>query len=291
MSWGAGHAAMIGTVTARAAEPGTRPGPADPDHDLASTIRAALSGSRAGTTYVDLGARLDRATAALVGNDAVAWESQHPRSGRHWVIAMGDEPGEVARCLVGLVEQVGAPYGLTVERRAFPKLPPRLRPVEHWEWDWWYSTQPPGPRAGEAHVTALAVDDGRIDGLLDAASPDAMTRPGDRHVTGWWGIEADHLPDPPSAGPAGLLVAVAAVTEMRPGVPHLSSVATRSGWRGRGLARDLCGRLTRDALAAGAPAVTLGMHAGNTTARRVYDSLGFRVGYRWASGTLPAGPS
>jgi len=291
MSWGTGHAAMIGTVTARAAEPGTRLGPAAPDHDLASAIRAGMSGSRAGTAYLDLGARLDRATAAQVGQSAVAWESQHPRSGRHWVIAMGDEPGEVARCVAGLVEQVGVPYGLTVERRAFPQLPTRLRPVEHWEWDWWCATQPPVPRAGEARATPLAPDDARIDALLDDASPDAMARPGDRHVTGWWGIDADRLPEAPGAGPPGLLVAVAAVTEMSPGVPHLSSVATRTGWRGRGLARDLCGRLTRDALSAGAPAVTLGMHAGNTTARRVYASLGFEVGYRWASGTLAAGPS
>ena len=69
-----------------------------------------------------------------------------------------------------------------------------------------------------------------------------------------------------------------AVTTMRPGIPHLGSVATRDQWRGRGLARDLCARMTRDLLEAGAPAVTLGMHAGNRSARRVYASLGYQVG-------------
>ena len=71
---------------------------------------------------------------------------------------------------------------------------------------------------------------------------------------------------------------------MRAGIPHLGSVATHPDWRGRGLSRDLCARLTRDALAGGAPAVTLGMHAANRSARAVYTSLGYTVGQRWASG-------
>jgi predicted GNAT family acetyltransferase len=85
------------------------------------------------------------------------------------------------------------------------------------------------------------------------------------------------------------LVAVATVTTMRPGIPHLGSVATRPGWRGHGLARDLCARLTREELGRGAVAVTLGMHAANRSARPVYESLGYAVGYRWASGRLAAG--
>lgn len=76
---------------------------------------------------------------------------------------------------------------------------------------------------------------------------------------------------------------------MRPGIPHLGSVATRPGWRGRGLARDLCARLTREELDRGAVAVTLGMHAANRSARPVYQSLGYTVGYHWASGRLQAG--
>jgi predicted GNAT family acetyltransferase len=85
------------------------------------------------------------------------------------------------------------------------------------------------------------------------------------------------------------LVAIAAVTSMRAGIPHLGSVATHPDWRGRGLSRDLCSRLTRDALAGGAPAVTLGMHAANRPARAVYSSLGYEVGYRWASGRVAPG--
>jgi GNAT superfamily N-acetyltransferase len=143
-------------------------------------------------------------------------------------------------------------------------------------------------------VIDLAPDDPRIPALLAEASPDAMVRPGDRRILGWAGIEAGAVapPGPPTPGaqPDGdTLVAVAALTTMRPGVPHLGSVATREGWRGRGLARDLCARMTRRALAEGAPAVTLGMHAANHSARRVYESLGYRLGYRWASGRTDPG--
>lgn len=66
-------------------------------------------------------------------------------------------------------------------------------------------------------------------------------------------------------------------------------MATHPDWRGKGLSRDLCARLTRDLLAEGSPAVTLGMHAANRAARTVYDSLGYTVGYRWASGRVATG--
>jgi GNAT superfamily N-acetyltransferase len=280
---------MIGTMSAPALDP-AQPGPTDrhPDAALPELIRSTLAGSPEGTgTYLEIGARMDRVSAVRAGRSAVAWQSLHATWDRPWIIGMGPDPAEVARCVAELAAEVGPPEGVTVARAAFPRLPDALRPVEHWEWDWWYTTRPPGARPGQAHVVPLAADDPRINELLDAASPDAMARPGDRRVLGWSGIESGAVARAPSsdAGP-GLLVAVAAVTTMRPGIPHLSSVATREQWRGQGLARDLCGQMTSDALEHGAPAVTLGMHAGNRAARRVYDSLGYRVGYRWASGRL-----
>ena len=71
------------------------------------------------------------------------------------------------------------------------------------------------------------------------------------------------------------------------GVPHLASVVVDPHARGRGLAADLCARLTRDALAAGAPVVTLGMYSDNDAARRVYTGLGFVVDRDFVSGYLP----
>ena len=133
-------------------------------------------------------------------------------------------------------------------------------------------------------VVALGAHDPRIPELLAVASPDAMIRPGDPRIRGWWGVTSGSLGRQHRGPDTGedahraddQLIAIAAVTSMRPGIPHLGSVATHPDWRGRGLSRDLCARLTRDALAEGAPAVTLGMHAANRSARAVYSSLGLR---------------
>jgi len=255
-----------------------------PDPELATAIRAALAEADAGArAYLDVGARLDSVTAVHAEPGAVAWLSRHAAWNRPWVISMAEDPLAGAACVVALVERTGQPLGLTVERATFPHLPALLRPVEHWEWDWWFTRQPPQRRAGEDAVIALEAADPRVPALLEVANPDAMARPGDPRIRGWWGVPSD---GPPPGRDSAPLVAVAAVTTMRPGIPHISSVATHPQWRGRGLSRDLCARLTRDALAQGAPAVTLGMHAANRSARRVYASLGYEVGYRWASGHM-----
>ncbi len=282
---------MIGTVSTRL-----------PDPSLADRIRSAMprddEGARA---YLEIGARLDAVSSVHVEPGGVAWRSLHATWDRPWIIAMGQDPAAVARCVVALVDDGGLPEGITVERMAFSRLPARIRPVEHWEWDWWFTRSAPPVRAGEALVVALGADDRQIPELLAIASPDAMIRPGDERIRGWWGITSrslgtsgatdsrhDAAAAPVPAAPDEL-VAIAAVTSMRPGIPHLGSVATHPDWRGRGLSRDLCARLTRDALAEGAPAVTLGMHAANRSARAVYSSLGYTVGHRWASGRVTPG--
>jgi GNAT superfamily N-acetyltransferase len=287
---------MIGTVTL-----GPDPSPAD-------RIRTALAGSDPGVqAYLDVGARLDVVSDVHAEPGAVAWRSLHATWDRPWIIAMGHDPATVARCVLALVDSGGPPEGFTVQRRTFPLLPTGLRPVEHWEWDWWFTRSAPPARAGESRVVALDPDDPRIRELLAIASPDAMVRPGDPRIQGWWGIRAgsvdvervvdrmvdsvhmDRRVEPHAEDSPGDLVAIAAVTSMRAGIPHLGSVATHPDWRGHGLSRDLCSRLTRDALAEGAPAVTLGMHAANRSARAVYSSLGYEVGYRWASGRVTTG--
>jgi GNAT superfamily N-acetyltransferase len=274
---------MIGTVTEPAPAAAADPG-------LSDLVRSALADADPGTlAYLEIGARLDRVSAVQVGAGAAAWRSLHATWDRPWIIAMGTDPHEVAGCVTGLADRTGRPEGITVARPAFVRLPERLRPVEHWEWDWWFTRSMPDRRPGEERVVELALDDHRIIDLLELASPDAMAWPGDRRIRRWAGVEARSVAATEAAAPAvapDALVAVATVTQMRPGIPHLGSVATRPGWRGHGLARDLCARLTREELAAGAAAVTLGMHAANRSARPVYESLGYAVGYRWASGRL-----
>ena len=163
---------MIGTVSPHA-----------PDPSLADRIRAAVPPDDAGAqAYLQVGARLDVVSAVHVEPGGVAWRSLHATWDRPWIIAMGPEPTAVTRCVVALVDDGGLPEGITVERRAFTGLPSRMRPVEHWEWDWWYTTTAPALRAGEDRVVGLDPDDPRIPALLAIASPDAMIRPGDPRI-------------------------------------------------------------------------------------------------------------
>ena len=82
-----------------------------------------------------------------------------------------------------------------------PRLPARMRPVEHWEWDWWFTTvRPTRARRRGPGRRALAADDPRIPELLAVASPDAMIRPGDPRIRGWWAIER---PDRWAPAPTG----------------------------------------------------------------------------------------
>lgn len=59
------------------------------------------------------------------------------------------------------------------------------------------------------------------------------------------------------------------------GASYLSSISTRSAWRGRGFGRLITRTLARDSVAAGADLVYLGVYADNAGAIRLYDKLGF----------------
>ncbi len=129
---------MIGTVSVPT-----------PDPVLADRIRSAVPRDDEGAqTYLEVGARLDVVSAVHAEAGGVAWRSLHATWDRPWIIAMGQDPPAVARCVVALVDDGGMPEGITVERRAFTHLPARIRPVEHWEWDWWFTRSAPPVRAG-----------------------------------------------------------------------------------------------------------------------------------------------
>jgi ribosomal protein S18 acetylase RimI-like enzyme len=59
------------------------------------------------------------------------------------------------------------------------------------------------------------------------------------------------------------------------GASYLSSISTRSAWRGRGFARMVTLALARESVAAGANLVYLGVYADNAAAIRLYHRLGF----------------
>lgn len=86
---------------------------------------------------------------------------------------------------------------------------------------------------------------------------------------------------------AGELVSLAGVhvVSRRYGVAALGNVATAPEFRGRGLARAVCARLARE-LAQHVPLVGLNVATANASARRCYDTLGFRPVLRYSEAVL-----
>lgn len=147
-------------------------------------------------------------------------------------------------------------------------------------WDWMWTSRPPAPRPGETVVEELDDADQQIAGqlrdLLKHHSPRHSAEPGTAGVAGWVGVRHGNE-----------IVACAAWFEPVPGVPLLASVAVRSDIRRAGLGAALTAAVTRRALAAGAPAVTVDLYADNEPARRLYHRLGFHPGRKFVSWGLP----
>jgi len=82
----------------------------------------------------------------------------------------------------------------------------------------------------------------------------------------WWGWRDD----------SGTLLGTAGATRLGAGGPvRLGGIATHPDARRRGIASALTAAVTRDALASGAPWVSLAIRADNDPARAVYERLGY----------------
>ncbi len=207
-----------------------------------------------------------------------------------WLMPSRHVPGRAALAAVGaalpaaeLLRRVATSDGVsiggvTLPRGATAYLPTgwSIRPAN--EWEWFYTESEPPLQEHESRVGWLddAADGAEILALLERFSPRHDAEPGQRHVRQWCGIrDADER-----------LVAVAAHTEYKPGVPFLASVATDTALRGRGYGAAVTAWITRQLLSGGTGWVTLGMYSDNEVARRLYHRLGFRCDHYFTSGAL-----
>ena len=143
-----------------------------------------------------------------------------------------------------------------------------------WEWRWTTSAPPaapPGPSLVDLDAADPAVA-AELAALLGEHSPRHSTEPGSADVAGWVGVRR-----------GGRIVACAAWLELVPSVPLLASVAVHPDARRQGLAAALTSWISRRALAAGEPAVTVDLYADNDAARQVYQGLGFDLGHEFIS--------
>lgn len=126
----------------------------------------------------------------------------------------------------------------------------------------------PAPQPGERAVEPLdlATAGHEVLACLQAANPGTRARPGAPDDLGWWGVRDGDA-----------LVGVVGTAARPDGAVHLHGLGVVPSHRGRGLGRALAAAVTRHALVADAPWVSLHMYADNTPARRVYEGLGYRV--------------
>ncbi|GIG29146.1 hypothetical protein Cma02nite_17460 [Cellulomonas marina] len=200
----------------------------------------------------------------------------------HRVTALGDPaavavlaPAALADLAPGSVAVLTVPRGTELPAAALERA--GVGPSSTWDW---MLTDGPAP-APPAHVAVRpldpAADADAVRACLQEANPRSTADPLAPGTAGWWGVE----------GPEGTLDAVVGA-ERRPGPGaretwHLHGLGVRPHRRRGGLGSALTAAATRDALAAGAAFVSLGLYADNDAARRVYERLGFRTHARFAS--------
>ena len=149
------------------------------------------------------------------------------------------------------------------------------------DWEWFSTTDMPAAQPGEAGVHWLGDDElDAVRELLATWSPRHDAVPSGPGVLRWCGVRDG----------AGRLVATAAHTEHRSGVPRLASMATAGDVRGRGLGAAVTAWLTRRLLEEGTGIVTLGMYSDNAVARRIYERLGYVCAHAFTSGRLVPTP-
>lgn len=206
------------------------------------------------------------------GEGAVAWLGADAHEGTPYLSALGPPPA-VAALVAELLPELPPRQRMTVPRGTPVHLPAWVA-LDGTDWDFrWLGSAPP-VQPGEERVRP-EVDETAVKELLTASSPAASALPGDASVRRWVGIQE-----------GGRLVACAADTSAATGVGHLSSIAVHPDVRGLGLGRAVTASLTRQLFAEGCDLVTLGMYATNSSARAMYDALGFADEHRFTSGPL-----
>ena len=217
----------------------------------------------------------------LIDGDHVGIVRRGRRSGETWITALGEDDRRVL-ALVDALSLGRTIDGIHVFDDVYECLPSRLRIPDPGHWSIWLLDPADLPIDIDdivAEARDIAHDDPRIDPLL-AHSDSAYLFAGDPKVSRWVGVESE-----------GLLLAVGGASAL-PGqpesaVPHLVSICTHPDARGRHFGRAVTGRLAKDALERGAPAVYLEMYAGNAPAAALYRGLGFHERGRYRSGFLP----
>jgi RimJ/RimL family protein N-acetyltransferase len=111
-----------------------------------------------------------------------------------------------------------------------------------------------------------ATNNEEVKALLEAHAPNSSVWPGNEEVLFWGAIRKDDQ-----------LVATGALVKWRTGEVMFASIATHSDFRSQGIAQTLVSRMLSTAKSLGINHVGLGVFAGNASAKRAYEKVGFSL--------------
>lgn len=141
---------------------------------------------------------------------------------------------------------------------ALPSLPGFIKDEKFQIWEAITSS-------GESSLELLH-DADEINSMIDEHAPGSSVRPGEKEVVFWAGLRSSE----------GVLMACAVVVQWSSGFHVLSSVMTRTEYRRKGLATQLCSEILAEAHSRGIATLGLGVRADNFAAQRAYTKAGFR---------------
>ena len=109
-----------------------------------------------------------------------------------------------------------------------------------------------------------ATNNEEVKALLEVHAPNSSVWPGNEEVLFWGEIREQEQ-----------LVATGALVQWRTGQVMFASIATHSDYRSKGLAQKLVSQMLSSANIRGISHVGLGVFAGNASAKRAYEKVGF----------------
>lgn len=147
----------------------------------------------------------------------------------------------------------------SMESCGIAALPDEFKAVVEWDSYW-------APTIEGQAVAAATSSDSEIDTFLKSHAPDSSVFPGNDEIIQWVEVISE-----------GKLAAVAALCRWESGRIVISSVATHSEMRGRGLGKQLMEKCIIAGHQLGEKYLCLGVRHQNESAQRLYKGTGFRL--------------